>query len=89
MVVLADLWTPAAYEHWQQPAVAVSADVATQFRATLPLPARDATARGPFFVELRTAGSIGRFVDEDCQIWSASGALLAQSRQLRYVHAID
>lgn len=86
MVVLADVWTPAAYMHWEQPAVAASADIATQFRVTLPLPAGAASARGPFFLELRTAGSIGRFVDEDCQIWSAGGALLAQSRQLRYVH---
>jgi len=43
---------------------------------------------GPVFVDLRTAGSIGGFVDEDVDIWSASGDLLAQSRQMRFVHAV-
>jgi hypothetical protein len=83
MVMLADLWIPAAYHRWQEPAVAASAEITTQFRARFPA---DLPVGAPLFVELRTAGSIGGFVDEDCSIWSPSGELLSQGRQMRYVH---
>src|SRR5690606_15857191 len=84
MVMLQDLWLPAAYHHWSEPTVAVSVDITTQFRGALPLEPRVADAG--LFVVLRTAGSLGGFVDEDTEIWTASGELLAQGRQLRYVH---
>ena len=84
--VLADLWIPAAYHRWTDPTPAVSADITTHFRAALP---RDElTPTSAVFVDLRTAGSIGGFVDEDVDIWSESGVLLAQSRQMRFVHAL-
>jgi hypothetical protein len=84
ILMLQDLWFPAIYHHWQEPAMAASVDITTQFRAELPLDG-GAPARA-LFVVLRTAGSIGGFVDEDCEIWSAGGELLAQGRQLRFVH---
>jgi acyl-CoA thioesterase len=84
MVVLTDLWIPAAYHHWRAPAVAVSVDITSQFRARFPAPG--VREDDPLFVVLRTAGSIGGFVDEDCEIWSPRGELLAQGRQMRYVH---
>lgn len=84
LVMLQDMWLPAAYHHWPTATVAVSADITTQFRAALPLDPRVADAG--LFVVLRTAGSLGGFVDEDAEIWSATGELLAQGRQLRYVH---
>jgi acyl-CoA thioesterase len=91
MCVLADLWVPAAYHRWTEPAVAVSADITAHFRAPVP------TGRGevpapyppgtPLFVTLRTSASAGGFVDEDAEIWSPDGVLLAQSRQQRFVHS--
>jgi acyl-CoA thioesterase len=84
--VLADLWIPAAYHRWRTPTPAVSVDITTHFRAALPHP--DVTPTSVVFVDLRTAGSIGGFVDEDVEIWSESGVLLAQSRQMRFVHAL-
>jgi acyl-CoA thioesterase len=84
--VLADLWIPAAYHRWTQPTPAVSVDITTHFRAALPR--ADVTAASTVFVDLRTTGSIGGFVDEDVDIWSESGVLLAQSRQMRFVHAL-
>ena len=84
MVVLVDLWIPAAYHRWRQPVVAASIDIATQFRAELP--ATDVRPDEPLFVLLRTAGSIGGFADEDSEIWSPRGELLATGRQMRYVH---
>jgi hypothetical protein len=85
MVLLADLWIPAAYHYWTEPAVAVSVEITSQFRAAFPR--EELAPDAPVFIELRTAGSIGGFVDEDTAIWSPAGVLLAQSRQLRYVHA--
>jgi hypothetical protein len=78
------VWLPAIYHHWREPAVAVSVDITTQFRAALP--AEGAHASDGVFVLLRTAGSLGGLVDEDCEIWSAGGELLAQGRQMRFVH---
>jgi acyl-CoA thioesterase len=83
LVMLQDLWLPAAYHRWEQPSVAVSVDITTQFRAALPAPI---AASGGVYVLLRTAGSVGGFVDEDCELWSPAGELLAQGRQLRFVH---
>jgi acyl-CoA thioesterase len=84
--VLADLWIPAAYHRWTQPTPAVSVDITTHFRAALPRD--DVPPTSLVFVDLRTAGSIGGFVDEDVAIWSEAGELLAQSRQMRFVHAL-
>ena len=82
--VVADLWIPAAYHRWTEPSPAVSVDITTHFRSRLPR--EDVDPNSAVFVDLRTAGSIGGFVDEDVNIWSASGLLLAQSRQMRFVH---
>jgi acyl-coenzyme A thioesterase PaaI-like protein len=84
--VLADLWIPAAYHRWHEPTPAVSVDITTHFRAALPR--ADVTPESVVFVDLRTTGSIGGFVDEDVSIWSDAGVLLAQSRQMRFVHAL-
>ena len=84
--VAADLWIPAAYHHWTEPSPAVSVDITTHFRS--PLPRSDIPPTAAVFVDLRTAGSIGGFVDEDVNIWSESGVLLAQSRQMRFVHGV-
>lgn len=83
LVMLQDMWLPVAYHHWPGPTVAVSVDITTQFRATLP---SDQSASDGIFITLRTAASKGGFVDEDCQLWAADGTLLAQGRQVRYVH---
>ena len=86
IVVVADLWIPAAYHRWETPTAAVSADITTHFRSALPR--EDTPPTAAVFVDLRTTGSIGGFVDEDVAIWSESGVLLAQSRQMRFVHAL-
>jgi acyl-CoA thioesterase len=84
VMMLQDLWLPSIYHHWREPAVAVSVDITTQFRAALPADGEDADSG--VFVLLRTATSAGGLVDEDCEIWSSSGAFLSQGRQLRFVH---
>jgi len=83
LVMINDLWVPAAYHLWQVGHVAVSADITTQFRGVLP--ARLAPGE-PVFVQLRTAACAGGFVDEDTEVWTAGGELLCQGRQMRFVH---
>jgi hypothetical protein len=83
LAMIQDLWLPAAYHRWREPTVAVSVDITTQFRAALPYAG---SASDGIFVTLHTTGSLGGFVDEDCELWSASGDLLAQGRQTRFVH---
>jgi acyl-CoA thioesterase len=85
--VVADLWIPAAYHRWTVPSPAVSVDITTHFRA--PVPRDDMAPTAPIFVDLRTAGSIGGYVDEDVNVFNASGVLLAQSRQMRFIHMLD
>lgn len=82
VTMLADLWLPAAYRRWQEPARAVSADITVHFRSPLPAGLPEGT---PLLVVLRTAQSRHGFVDEDGEIWSPDGELLAQSRQVRFV----
>ena len=84
LVMVNDLWLPAAYHFWDVGHVAVSVDITTQFRA--PMPAA-LGAGEPVFVVLHTAASTGGFVDEDTEVWSADGVLLCQGRQMRFVHA--
>ena len=84
VAMLQDLWLPAIYHHWEIPAIAVSVDITTQFRAALPpdggaRPTACSCSCGP-------RASLGGMVDEDCEIWSRSGELLSQGRQLRFVH---
>ena len=83
LVMMQDMWLPVAYHHWREPTVAVSVDITTQFRA--PLPHAGSATEG-VFLTLQTAASAGGFVDEDCRLWAADGTLLAQGRQVRYVH---
>jgi acyl-CoA thioesterase len=82
--VLADLWLPAAYHRWEVGAVAVSADITMHFRASLPA---GVAPGSPLFVVLRAAKSGDGWADEDGEIWTADGELLAQSRQVRFVHS--
>jgi len=84
LVLLADFWPPAAYSLWVQGAVAQSVDITYHSRGRFPRP--DLPPGEPLLVVLTTKASIGGLVDEDVEIWSRAGDLLAQSRQMRFVH---
>ncbi len=83
--LLADLWPPAAYHVWEGGAVAQSVDLT--YHARCSLPRADLPPGSPLLVVLTTRASAGGFVDEDVEIWDAGGVLMAQSRQLRFIHA--
>ncbi len=83
-VVLADLWIPAVYHMWPSPHVAQTVDLT--YHARVELPREDLPPGTPLLVVLSTRESKGGFVDEDAEIWSPSGELLALGRQARFVH---
>lgn len=73
------LW-PAVYSRLDRPAGAPTVDITMHFRRSLPLPGSTpgAWALGRFTTRLLAEG----FFEEDGELWSEHGLLLAQSRQL-------
>jgi acyl-CoA thioesterase len=75
----ADAWWPAAFPRLERPALAPTVDLTVHFRATLPVTEEPHDfLLGAF--RSRTAGE--GFVEEDGELWTRDGRLLAQSRQL-------
>ena len=76
LCVLADAWFPAPWPRLKALAPAPTIDLTVHFRAPLPLP--DSLVLGRFETELVRDG----FFEEDGELWTPDGALVAQSRQL-------
>lgn len=84
IAVLVDLWAPAVYQAWTPRHAVTTVDLTYHVRHELP---HDVLGRGsPVLVVLTNRVSAGGFVDEDVEVWSAEGVLLAQSRQMRFVN---
>ena len=75
-----DTWFPAPFVRLERPVGAPTIDYTVHFRSPLPPPG--ATPDDPYLVSFRS--NLGRhgFFEEDGELWSADGVLLAQSRQL-------
>lgn len=84
IAVLVDLWAPAVYQAWTPRHSVTTVDLTYHVRHQLP---HDVLGPGgPVLVVLTNRVSAGGFVDEDVEVWSAGGVLLAQSRQMRFVN---
>ncbi len=78
---LADAWIPAIFAKVIPPSGGVpTIDLTVHFRASLPLP--DARADDWVLGVFRTTTAQEGFLEEDGELWSRDGRLLAQSRQL-------
>ena len=77
---LLDTWFPAPFIRVDSPRPAPTIDYTVHFRAPLPPPG--ATAEDPYLVAFRSGLVRDGFFEEDGELWSADGVLLAQSRQL-------
>jgi acyl-CoA thioesterase len=75
VLVLADAWFPASWPRLRALAPALTIEMSVYFRASLPRP--DAMLLGRFRTTLVRDG----FFEEDGQLWSPDGTLVAQSRQ--------
>jgi acyl-CoA thioesterase len=77
---LLDAWFPAAFVRIDRPHPAPTLDYTVHFRS--PLPPASATAEEPYLVAFESNLARDGFFEEDGELWSADGTLLAQSRQL-------
>lgn len=80
VAAMTDAWFPAAFARLTEPAALPTIDLTVHFRAALPL-----AGSAPdewFLAAFRSRHARDGFVEEDGEIWSAGGELVAQSRQL-------
>jgi acyl-CoA thioesterase len=75
-----DAWFPAPFIRLERPVPAPTIDYTVHFRAPLPEPG--ASAEHPYLAIFRSGLARGGFFEEDGELWSRDGSLLAQSRQL-------
>jgi acyl-CoA thioesterase len=75
-----DTWFPAPFVRLERPQGAPTIDYTVHFRSPLPPPGAD--AEDPYLVSFRSNIARHGFFEEDGELWSADGTLLAQSRQL-------
>jgi len=75
-----DAWFPAPFVHLDRAAPAPTLDYTVHFRSPLPPP--NAAPDDPYLAVFRSGLARHGFFEEDGELWSADGILLAQSRQL-------
>ncbi len=75
-----DTWFPAPFVRIESPRPAPTIDYTVHFRAPLPPPG--ARPEDAYLATFRTGLVRDGFFEEDGELWSADGTLLAQSRQL-------
>lgn len=84
VTALADTMVPAAFSHLGRPVLVPTVDLTVHFRAPL-VPADD---DGWGLAAFRSRLSTGGMWDEDGELWSRAGVLLAQSRQLALIRDV-
>lgn len=75
-----DAWFPAPFVRLERAALAPTIDYTVHFRSPLPPPG--ASAEDPHLLVFRSGLARHGFFEEDGELWSADGTLLAHSRQL-------
>jgi acyl-CoA thioesterase len=75
-----DAWFPAPFVRLSEPALAPTIDYTVHFRSPLPPPS--AEPADPYLAVFSSGLARDGFVEEDGELWSVDGTLLAQSRQL-------
>jgi acyl-CoA thioesterase len=75
-----DTWFPAPFVRLEKPHGAPTIDYTVHFRS--PLPPAAATPEDSYLVSFKSNIARHGFFEEDGELWSADGVLLAQSRQL-------
>jgi acyl-CoA thioesterase len=76
LALLSDAWMPAPFVRMHRPVGAPTIDLTIHFRA------RSDGLTGPALAVFRSRTSAEGFFEEDGELWSKDGILLAQSRQL-------
>jgi acyl-CoA thioesterase len=79
LAMLADAWWPSPMPRLTRPAAAPTIDLTVHFRAPA---SAAAVLEEPVLAVFRSSTAAGGFFEEDGELWSAHGVLLAHSRQL-------
>ena len=79
LAMYADAWLPSPMPHLTEPALAPTIDLTVHFRAPA---AAAAIVDEPVLAIFRSSTAAGGLFEEDGELWSRDGVLLAQSRQL-------
>ncbi len=82
-----DIWVPVVHQRITTPAISMTSDFTAHFR--MPLPSPDIDPSSPVLVSMSTRAAVNGFVDEDTEIWTGDGRLLASTRQLRVLQAVE
>jgi acyl-CoA thioesterase len=87
LTAMSDAWPPSIFARVRQPMTAPTLDLTVHFRRALPAPGALDTDHvlGVFRSRLAHEG----FFEEDGELWSRDGVLLAQSRQLAMASPIS
>lgn len=80
---ITDAVIPAIFSRVDEPIIVPTVDLTVHFRAALP--ARDARPDDYVLAVFRTGAAAEGFLEEDGEVWTEDGTLLAQSRQLAAV----
>ena len=83
VAAMTDGWIPPVFSRVAQAMIVPTVDLTIHFRTTLPL--ADARSDDWVLASFRTDAAADGFLEEDGSLWSQSGVLLAQSRQLAAV----
>jgi acyl-CoA thioesterase len=85
LATVADALVPAVFPKVTAPVVATTIDLTVHFRAPMDEP----LASGWAYAAFRSTVGVDGFVEEDGEVWSESGRLLVQSRQLALVRPVS
>jgi len=80
VTAITDAWIPPAFSRTNEQLTVPTVDLTVHFRTTVPLP--DSRPEDFVFATFRTNAAADGFLEEDGEVWSADGRLIAQSRQL-------
>lgn len=83
LAFMTDVWLPASFTRVTSPVAVPTIDLTVHFRN--PQAALETSADEPVLGVFRSRFAADSFVEEDAEIWSPSGELLAQARQLAVI----
>jgi acyl-CoA thioesterase len=82
LAMFSDAWWPSPLPRLTRPVTAPTIDLTVHFRAPA---AAAAIAADPVLAVFRSSTAAGGFFEEDGELWSRDGVLLAHSRQLALI----
>lgn len=87
VAAMTDAWIPPIFSRLSEPIIVPTVDLTVHFRTTLPIAGR---ASDEYLLAVfRTNAAADGFLEEDGELWTADGTLVAHSRQLAVVQRLD